>query len=486
MVFSGSVEDLINLLFIAAGISICGLCFLQITEAVHLGKKVRQYFQIFFLMLGLYIFAHLAEQIMDGLPGSGIRTALYAATFAAVLAAGLMAHMMSMLVLFVARPGKSGKALAIALMAMLVVHTLLLIVGWPNDLIYYLDADNVCHHAPGYFLCNLCPMGMLATDIFLLIRYRQNYERRVRSAFWFFMIAPIIAMVLQSIFHGIQFIIFASVSAAIYTFSVIIQKQNEEYAKQQVESSRIETELTMASSIQTGMLPSIFPPFPERGEFDIYATMDPAKEVGGDFYDFFLVDDDHLCLVIADVSGKGVPAALFMMASKIILANNAMSGKSPAQILTDTNAAICSHNREQMFVTVWLGILELSTGKLTAANAGHEYPVIKRADGGFELFKEEHGFVIGGYEGMRYKEYELRLSPGDKLFVYTDGVPEATNAENELFGTERMLAALNGDASAEPRELLRRMRTAVDAFVKDAEQFDDLTMLCMEYRGENG
>ena len=250
-----------------------------------------------------------------------------------------------------------------------------------------------------------------------------------------------------------------------------------------VKSARIESELNLASSIQADMLPNIYPAFPDRPEFDIYATMNPAKEVGGDFYDFFLVDDDHLCMVMADVSGKGVPAALFMMASKIILANNAMMGKSPAQILTDTNAAICSNNREEMFVTVWLGILEISTGKLTAANAGHEYPAIKYANGGFELLKDKHGFVIGGMEGLKYKEYELTLEPGSKIFLYTDGVPEATDSESRMFGTERMLAALNSDGTASPENTLKNIRAAVDGFLNDAEQFDDLTTLCAQYKG---
>ncbi len=249
------------------------------------------------------------------------------------------------------------------------------------------------------------------------------------------------------------------------------------------EKERIGAELSLATRIQADMLPNIFPAFPERGEFDIYASMDPAKEVGGDFYDFFLVDVDHLCMVIADVSGKGVPAALFMMASKIILANNAKMGKSPAQILTDTNAAICANNREEMFVTIWLGILELSTGNLTAANAGHEYPALKMPDGEFELFKDKHGFVIGGMDGVKYREYSLRLEPGAKLFLYTDGVPEATSAEKELFGTDRMIEALNAEPDATPQQILRNVRGAVDTFVRDAEQFDDLTMLCMEYMG---
>ena len=252
------------------------------------------------------------------------------------------------------------------------------------------------------------------------------------------------------------------------------------------EKERIGAELSLATRIQADMLPNIFPAFPERSEFDIYASMDPAKEVGGDFYDFFLVDDDHLCMVMADVSGKGVPAALFMMASKIILANNAKMGKTPAQILTDTNAAICANNKEEMFVTTWLGILELSTGKLTAANAGHEYPVVKQPDGDFVIVKDRHGFVIGGMDGIKYKEYELRFAPGAKLFLYTDGVPEATDANKELFGTERMLDALNSDPAAAPEGIMRNVRRSVDAFVKDAEQFDDLTMLCLEYKGRRG
>ena len=262
-----------------------------------------------------------------------------------------------------------------------------------------------------------------------------------------------------------------------------VQAYIENITQITAEKQRINTELNLATRIQIAMLPNTFPAFPDRPEFDIYASMDPAKEVGGDFYDFFLVDDDHLCMVMADVSGKGIPAALFMMASKIILANNAKLGKSPAQILTDTNASICSNNKEEMFVTVWLGILELSTGKLTAANAGHEYPVLRNADGKFDLIKDKHGFVIGGMDGLKYKEYEIQMTPGSKLFLYTDGVPEATDANGEQFGTDRMLAALNEKADAAPQEILRQVRAAVDSFVKDAEQFDDLTMLCLEYRG---
>ena len=249
------------------------------------------------------------------------------------------------------------------------------------------------------------------------------------------------------------------------------------------EKERIGAELNMAARIQNSMLPHIFPPFPERDEFDLYASMDPAKEVGGDFYDFFLVDEDHLCVVIADVSGKGIPAALFMMVSKLIVQSYALLGQNPGEILTSANDAICSNNQAEMFVTVWVGILEISTGKLTAANAGHEFPALMRAGGEFELFQDKHGFVIGGLEGVKYKQYELQLEPGDKLFVYTDGVAEATDAKEELFGTDRMLKALNEAKDQGPKELLHSVRQSIDQFVQDAEQFDDLTMLCVAYRG---
>ena len=243
-----------------------------------------------------------------------------------------------------------------------------------------------------------------------------------------------------------------------------------------------ETELNMATDIQKSMLPSVFPAFPEKEEFDLYASMDPAKEVGGDFYDFFMIDDDHLGVVIADVSGKGVPAALFMMISKAIVQNNAMLGISPAEVLKRTNDSLCSQNKMEMFVTAWIGILELSTGKMKCASAGHEYPAIFH-DGKYKLLKDKHGLVLGGMEGAKYTDYEILLDKGDRIFTYTDGVPEATNTDNALFGTDRMIDALNSNIEAGPEEALRTVRASVDKFVGLAEQFDDLTMLCLEYRG---
>lgn len=260
--------------------------------------------------------------------------------------------------------------------------------------------------------------------------------------------------------------------------SILEQKAETE------KTQRLATELDLASNIQTAMLPNMFPAFPEREEFDIYASMEPAKEVGGDFYDFFMLDDDHLAMVIADVSGKGIPAAMFMMASKIIISNYSKMGETdPGRILEISNDQIAADNPAEMFVTVWLGILDVQTGILSAANAGHEYPCVRRGGGGFELFKDRHGMVLGAMDGISYKSYEVQLEPGDAVFVYTDGVAEANNAKQELFGTDRLLEALNRDPDAESKILLSNVTDAVAAYVQDEPQFDDTTMLAVKYMG---
>ena len=247
------------------------------------------------------------------------------------------------------------------------------------------------------------------------------------------------------------------------------------------EKERIGAELNVATQIQADMLPRIFPPFPDREEFDLYAVMDPAKEVGGDFYDYFLIDDDHLALVMADVSGKGVPAALFMVIAKTLLKNRAQAGGGPDEILRDVNDQLCEGNEADMFATCWLGILTLSTGHLITANAGHENLAVYRKGAGFELIKDRHGLPLAAMEGSRYRTHELDLGHGDALFIYTDGVPEATNGANELFGMERAVEALNKVGEKTPREIIVSIREDVDAFVGDAPQFDDMTMLCLRF-----
>ena len=248
------------------------------------------------------------------------------------------------------------------------------------------------------------------------------------------------------------------------------------------ERERIAAELSIAARIQQDTLPDVFPACPGRGDFDIYAAMIPAKGVGGDFYNFFLIDGDRLALIIADVSGKGIPGALFMMLTNILISSQAQTGASPADVLAAVNDSLCQHNTADMFVTVWLGFLDIPTGRLVYANAGHEYPVLCRKDGRFAVVKAVHGFVVGGMEGMKYENVELRLEPGDKLFLYTDGLPEATDGAGKMYTMERMLASLNENRKGSPRTILEGVRENVAAFTGSAPPFDDLTMLCLELK----
>ncbi|HIY22613.1 MAG TPA: SpoIIE family protein phosphatase [Candidatus Flavonifractor merdigallinarum] len=256
----------------------------------------------------------------------------------------------------------------------------------------------------------------------------------------------------------------------------------QSFVKITAEKERIGAELNVATQIQADMLPRIFPAFPGREEFDIYATMNPAKEVGGDFYDFFLVDDDHLAVVIADVSGKGVPAALFMVIAKTIIKNHAQNKETPSEVFTQTNEQLCEGNDAGLFVTAWMGVLEISTGQFTYVNAGHNPPLLLRKGESFEWLKSRPGFVLAGMEGVRYRENTIQLNPGDRLYLYTDGVTEATNGAQELFGEERLQNALNEALDLPVQQLLKRIKECIDAFVGEAEQFDDITMLGLEYR----
>ena len=270
--------------------------------------------------------------------------------------------------------------------------------------------------------------------------------------------------------------------AAVYVLAMAAHYVNTVRERQALalEKERIGAELELAYRIQASALPK---EFPERKEFGVYASMTPAKMVGGDFYDFFMIDDRHLGLVIADVSGKGVPAALFMMVSSVLIRHTAAGQYSPAKILQSVNHQICARNPEEMFVTVWLGILDIATGKLTAANAGHEYPMIKGAGKSFEMLKDRHGLVIGAMDGVRYKDYEIVLEPGAKLFVYTDGVSEAADRNLNQFGTDRILETLRSGEEGSPREILEAVNKAVREYAGDTPQFDDLTMMCVEYKG---
>ena len=284
--------------------------------------------------------------------------------------------------------------------------------------------------------------------------------------------------------------VFFLLLAAAAVFSASVKRDRSVIVEQEAEAQkteRLSMELELAKTIQSNMLPNTYPVFPERKEFDVYARTEPAKELGGDFFDFQMIDRDHLALIIADVAGKGIPAAMFMMASKIIIHNMAKNrNHDPAKILKAVNKQIGANNHSDMFVTLWLGILEISTGLLSAANAGHEYPCLMHKNRDFILLKDPHGLVLGAMDKTEYRSYEIQLVPGDTLFLYTDGVTEATNAENEEFGLERMVDALNLELDVPVAKLVDNVRGAVGAFVGDAPQADDITMMVLRYFGEEG
>lgn len=250
------------------------------------------------------------------------------------------------------------------------------------------------------------------------------------------------------------------------------------------EKERINAELQLASDIQAHMLPCIFPPFPGRKEFDLYALMHPAKEVGGDFYDFFLVNEDKLAVIVADVSGKGVPAALFMVIAKTLIKNYTQMDMEPSEVFTTVNHLLCDGNDAGLFVTAWMGVLEIETGKLTYVNAGHNPPLIKRAGGNFEYLRERTGFVLAGMDGIKYRQNTFDLHPGDRIFLYTDGVTESTNEHEELYGEERLQHFLNNHETGNTEEILDALRKDLRDFSNEAPQFDDITMLLLDYKGK--
>ncbi len=377
------------------------------------------------------------------------------------------------------KSGKGTKITKISVTTLCVIGIILLVLSRIFGFYYGFDAQNRYYRLSDSFWIMA---AIQMTAIIILVNFTffhwKQFKPLEKIAYLSYEILPVVASGIQIFTYGVSL----STIAATYSVLLMFVLYEIEYSEKIVsEKQRIQSELLLAKSIQTALLPHAFPLFPDRKEFDIYAMMDPAREVGGDFYDCYLIDDDHLCMVIADVSGKGIPAALFMTISKTILKSCAMLGHSAADILSKTNAGLTADNQTDMFVTVWLGIFEISTGKLSCANAGHEYPAIKRKDGAFELYKDKHSFVLGGMADIPYKEYTMQLNHGDMLFLYTDGVPEATDAKNKMYGTARMIEALNSDPKASPKQLLENTRADINKFVKEAEQFDDLTMVCLKY-----
>ena len=266
---------------------------------------------------------------------------------------------------------------------------------------------------------------------------------------------------------------FASLSDDINSTVATLKRYIDEAA------ARFDKDLEIAKKIQHSALPSVFPPYPNRKDFSIFASMDAAKEVGGDFYDFYLLDENHLAFVIADVSGKGIPGAMFMMTSKTLIKSHAESGLTVNDVFTHVNEQLCENNEAGMFVTAWMGILDLETGLIRYANAGHNPPVVRHKDGTYEYLKGRANFVLAGMEGVRYKEQQLQLQQGDEIYLYTDGVTEAHDIDKQLFGEDRLLESLNETVGMTVEEICRKVKADVDVFQGEAEQFDDITMLCV-------
>lgn len=262
-----------------------------------------------------------------------------------------------------------------------------------------------------------------------------------------------------------------------------LKKHITELTEYTAQESHLKTELEISKNLQTALLPVGYPAFPDRKEIDIYGIMTPAREIGGDFYDYFFKDEDHMVVMIADVSGKGIPAAMFMVVSRMMLGNISKVGGSPSEIFNFTNNELSARNEESMFVTVWLGILNVRTGHLVCANAGHEYPIIKKKDGQYELIHDEHNIVLGVFENIEYSQYEMDLEPGDSICLYTDGVPEAVNVDDKQYGLERFLNMLNSVGNTDAKSTVESIYNDLEEYTKGVDQFDDITMLMLNYNG---
>ena len=370
--------------------------------------------------------------------------------------------------------GKTIGILNIIASVLMLIFVLLPFVNFFYPLYFSIDANGVYARNTNTWWIARIYFVLVAISIFAAV-FLSKAPRKSKLLISLFIIIPIVCVGIGGYKYGISILYTSMVASLVLIYSFLFS-DNE---KALYSTNR---ELGLATNIQKHMLPSIFPAFPEKKEFDIYALMDPAKEVGGDFYDFFLIDDTHLGIVMADVSDKGVPAALFMMASKIMVQNYALMGFSPKEVLTRVNQQICANNQQEMFVTVWLGVLDLKTGTIVASNAGHERPIIKKPDGNFEVMNDKHGFVVGWYSQSVYTEYTIQLEKGSKLFLYTDGVPEAKN-KSERFGMNRTVEALNKYKDLPVDQISKNLLNDIYSFMGNVNQFDDITMLCLEYRG---
>lgn len=360
----------------------------------------------------------------------------------------------------------------------LVITLILIVLNIFGGFYFTVDEAGVYSREKYYIISTFYGFLTMLSALVAIYAERKQLERYQIITLFSYAIAPIALSVITVMVYGLSISYGVIMLVLLLMYCLLNVSQGREKAV-------ADRDLALAANIQAHILPKEFPYLPERQEFDLHASMKPAKEVGGDFYDFFMVDDDHIGLVIADVSGKGVPASLFMMAAKGLIKNRLRDGDSPKEALSNVNEQLLDGNGAEMFVTVWLAVIELSTGHGVAVNAGHEHPAYLRAGSEFVLIQYKHSPAVATLDNIEFREREFDMRPGDVLFVYTDGVVEATNDYDRLFGTERMLDALNKDIDAAPEIIISNVMDSITSFVRGAEQFDDITMLCLKYHGKD-
>lgn len=369
---------------------------------------------------------------------------------------------------------KLNKLFTIVNIILIIGHILLLVSQFTN--IYYsFDSNNIYHREKYYFVCYLFPIVATILQYIVMFKQFKNIKKYIFIPLVLYFTLPIVASVIQLYYPGLSLVNIIIGGVVIILYSVTIYDANI----MQEEKKKTEADLNLARDIQQNEIPNEFPAFPNRTDFDLYASMTPAKEVGGDFYDYFLIDDNHLGIAIADVSGKGVPAALNMFKAKILLKSIGIQLNNPAEVLNVLNNAFIDNNKLDMFVTIWFGILEISTGKLIFSNAGHEDIIICDSKG-FNTYKTKHGLPIGTMEDYIYQNNEVVLKKGDKLFVYTDGVTDSINDRDKSYGVNNLLKVLNENRDKEVNEIVSSVKNDLEKYTEDCNQFDDVTMLCLE------
>lgn len=360
----------------------------------------------------------------------------------------------------------------------LVLFVALILLNIKFGFYYRIDeSTGIYTRGAGYWQSFIFSIVLLVVSLGVVIGERKQLRGLQIVAFFLYVTGPLIVLVISILHLGFTLNPVTTILSILTMYCVLNVSQGED-------SVVADKELSIAADIQESNLPKTFPYLPERKEFDIYAIMKPAKKIGGDFYDFFMVDDNHLAMVIADVSGKGIPAALFMMNSRTLIKNRLQAGGDLAQIMEDVNNQLCEGNGADLFITVWVCVIDLATGKGQCVNAGHEYPAVKRNSGSYELIIKKHSMALAMFEDTKFTVEEIEFNPGDSIFVYTDGVTESVNSKVQLYGKERLIQTLNKNPDCTPRETIDNVLQSLENYAKDVEQFDDTTMLCMTYYGK--